>query len=95
MSEVQTTTEGWVSVNTLSGITTGTRIKIQNQTTKSLVLKESTTEPLITDFSGEIITPLGKGESSKIIIEDGLEVWVRNKKEGSGIITLYVQEWSV
>ena len=95
MPDISTTTSDWVSVNTLSGIAVATRIKIQNKTTKYMLLLENAGKPNISDFSGELITNLHLGESSKIITEGSPEVWVRNAKEGEGSIKLFVQEWEV
>jgi len=95
MPDINSTTDDWVSVNTLSGIAAGTRIKIQNKTTKYMLLLEGASKPDITDFSGELITNLHLHEASKIVTEGSPEVWVRNKKEGEGKITLFVQEWEV
>ena len=95
MPDINATTDDWVSVNALSGIATGTRLKIQNKTSKYLLLLEGASKPDITDFSGELITNLALKEPSKIVTEGSPEVWVRNKKEGSGYLSLFVQEWEV
>ena len=95
MPDISATTSDWVSVNTLSGIAVATRIKIQNKTTKYMLLLESVGKPDITDFSGELITNLHLRESSKIVTEGSSEVWVRNVKEGEGNLKLFVQEWEL
>lgn len=95
MPDINATTDDWVSVNALSGIAVGARLKMQNKTSKYLLLLESASKPDITDFSGELITNLTLKEPSKIVTEGSPEVWVRNKKEGESYLSLFVQEWEV
>lgn len=94
-SEINTEINDWVSVNTLTGIVVGTRIKMQNKGSKHLLSMNSAIKPDINSFEGELITPIQGEEPSKIVTENSTEVWVRRKESGSGQLKMYVQEWAV
>ena len=68
----------WVSINSLSSIAVGTAIDIQNKWYDWGLLQESITKPLITDFTGIVITALGSVENNKSVSTGSDEVWVRS-----------------
>ncbi|CAM0038273.1 hypothetical protein VPHF102_0031 [Vibrio phage F102] len=80
----------WFNLNTESSIATGTAMKLQNQGTYRVVLQESTTEPLQSDWSGEFMTTLLEEEPSKVITEGSGTVWVRSSV--NSVVSIFVQE---
>ncbi|CAH9011824.1 conserved hypothetical protein [Vibrio phage 424E50-1] len=91
--DIKIDTDGdWVSINSESGIAIGVAVKIQNKSTQPYLLFESSSKPLTTSFSGEVITPLNSTEPSKIVTQGSEEIWVRNTTLLQSHVFLHVQE---
>ena len=95
MSDIKVKTTEWISVSSLSGIEVGSLMKLQNKGTTELLIQESATKPSDTDTSGEVMTTLSGVEPSKVVTEDGEEVWARIRQPKTGTIILSVQEWKI
>lgn len=81
---------GWFNLNTESGIATGTAMKLQNQGTYRVVLRESVNVPALDDWSGEFMTTLLEEEPSKIITEGSGTIWARSSV--NSVVSIFAQE---
>lgn len=95
MPDIKTTASDWVSVNTLTGISVGNKLNVQNKSTKFYILQEGATKPDIGNFEGEYITSQHLSEPSKATTVGSPELWVRNCSRGEGLIFLHVQDLGV
>lgn len=71
--DINTSSTTWVNVYSLSGITVGTGLEIQNKNSNLLTIQESATTPSADDFSGRLLRYCDVAE----VWSGSVGVWVR------------------
>ncbi len=93
MPDIKLDTLGdWYSVNSLSGIAVGTKIKLQNKGEHFVTLQESPTKPVKEDSTGENMTGRDGTEASKIQTAGSPELWFKGTGTHDTSVYLFVQE---
>ncbi|UNY40442.1 hypothetical protein KLEP7_gp194 [Pseudaeromonas phage vB_PpeM_ KLEP7] len=82
INDIKVPSTDWVSVNTLSGLSIGTSILIQNKAPAWILLYESATKPNAALKDGSLLTNLEGQEPSKMISSGSLEIWAKSTIEG-------------
>lgn len=77
-------TNSWQSINTLTGISVGDAMTIDNKST-SLVLLAEGTQPSASSKDGVPLTTYRGTNSTKIIPSGSLEIWARIEAESSEV----------
>lgn len=69
-------TQEWQSINTLSGISVGDFMVVNNKSLTEVILSEGT-KPPTASLQGVVLTSYRDHKSTKEIIEGSLEIWAR------------------
>ena len=78
---------GWVNLNSVSNIPSGTAVAIQDKGEYDALIQESDDEPLTTT-EGKIITTVGGGASEAYISDGSLSVWAYCSSPNGTIINI-------
>lgn len=86
LPNIRVENDDWISVNAESGISVGTAFQINNEGNFKVKLLESSTQPLVNDTRGVLLTSLNKSRSIVKIAEGSLEIWAKSVGLTSGKI---------
>lgn len=85
---VSMTNEEWVDVNTITGISVGTAMSIQNGSSAWVLLAESNDKPT-DETPTKTLTDLTFSSANAIILKDSLKVWAKSSSSSlSGKISV-------
>ena len=76
----------WISLNTLFGVLVGNPFSVMNRSHYNLIIQESNTEPLSTDYNGKLLMSVNTNYCNINIWAGAQEVWVRNTQPDREVI---------
>lgn len=82
IADIPVTSEAWVDLSTISGITVGTKYEIQNKSGAWCMLVEADEEPDSDYTSGKYIASFPSSQSSATIPTDSTYIWAKTKSNG-------------
>lgn len=84
--EIKLPLRQWVSLNQLSGISTGASFEIQNISTPWVTLRESSEQPESNTTTGSVLTSVFFNESTRTVTAGSSEIWAMALQNGAAVI---------